>query len=193
MPNRSARRQSPARYPTSLEVWNHDALVRGLELPAVGDGPARQVDLQIPNLATLALQGRMPNRLVPIALKVADGLTLTKLEEGAEQADYHALMCWVIATHLRKPDLMAEYADEEAASQAVADLLPDDHKWAIWQRCVHVFEPTDILEAMSKAGLLKEVQGSEVRSVTDLARFPSQPNGGPADAPGERATGTDAQ
>lgn len=190
MTNRAARRSVGAKYPADADIWNHDLLVKGMVLPAVGDGPLRQVDIEVPNLATMAMRGHLPDPLVPIALKVADGYTLRKLTDE-DKRPYYDLMCWVIATHLRRPNLVEQAdGDAEAAAAMVAEKIPDEHKWAIWLRCVHVFDPDDLLLQLQEGGALGEAVNAA--SLTDVATFPDEPRGA-AVHPGGEVSGAPGQ
>lgn len=193
MANGTTRRAAAAQYPRGLADWAHDKLVRGLELDPVGDGPRRMVDLEIPDLAHMAIHGNMPNPLAAIALRVEEGVTPAKLTDD-EKGAYFDLMCHVIATQLRKPDLVSDLGGLDAAVKWVAEQMPPTHRIAIWQRCVHLFGPDDILAMIQLAEDAAEdqVSGRDVKSISDLATFRDEPTSAEVPASG-RAEGAAAE
>lgn len=171
MPNRAERRASGKDYPQDLDEWAHDAIVT-IQLDAVGDGPGRLFDYELPDFAQFATRGLFPNPLLrKMALKVDAGLTPSKLEEE-EQGTYFDLMCWAIAYGSRKPDLVEMCGGIDAAAEWVATKMPPPHRIAIWQRAVHIFDVEDVLQFFENAAQMsKEAQGSDVKSITDLETF----------------------
>lgn len=190
MPNRQQRRSSSAKYPTSLDAWEHDKLLKGLRLPAVGNGPERMVDFEIPDLAASVMRGEVPNPLASMALRVdTDVIAPAELGDD-EKRTYFALMNRIIATHLRKPNLVEMTGSVEAAEAWVAQKMPPLHRILLWQRCVHIFSKEDVLRMIEdlEGG---EVSGADVSSISDLATFPDVPAVALADA-GGRAEGAGA-
>jgi hypothetical protein len=176
--NRAERRASGVDYPSSLTDWSHDKIVT-ITLDAIGGGPARVVDFELPDLVMFATRGMLPNPLLrEMALKVDNGLTPGKLTEE-EQGTYFDLMAWIIATGLRRPDLVSELGGAHEAAEWVATQMPPAHRIAIWQRAVHIFSPEDLLRFFEATGGVEDTPGSEVSSVSDLATFPRHAGGGP--------------
>lgn len=171
MPNRAQRRSSTAKYPTSLDQWAHDRLIRGLELPAVGDGPDRLVDYELPNLNTFAKLGDVPQPLAAMAVKAEWDPEFNPMASGDEERKtYYDLMCWVIAWGLRKPNVLEEMGGNLANAAAWVDAnIHDTQKVAIWQRAQHMIDPNDVLAALE--AIQQEVKGSDLSSVADLERF----------------------
>lgn len=186
MPNRADRRASGAKYPTSLDAWAHDAVIKGIELPKVGDGPERLVDFEVPNLSHFAKRGDLPNPLQAMAIRAEwdESLDLSTFDTESLMS-YYDLMCWAIAWGLRKPDVITLTGSLEAAAEWVDVNIRTKQKAVIWQRAMHIFDPEDVVKLeQALARLSKEVKGSDVGSVTDLAPFrdgdrrPVVPNNG---------------
>lgn len=181
--NRATRRASAAQYPKTLDAWSHDRMVKGLRLPAVGDGPERLVDYELPNLATFAKLGDIPEPLVAMAIKAEWDPAFSPLSAAPEeQRTYYDLMCWVIAWGLRKPNVVEELGSLAAAATWVDANVHDTQKVAIWQRAQHLLDPTDVLTALQ--ALSEEVKGSEVNTVADLETFRDGGRGAPVVADG---------
>jgi hypothetical protein len=178
MANRATRRASGAKYPASLDEWAHDRLIKGLELPAVGDAKPRLVDFELPSLNVFAQLGDIPSPLAELAVRAEWDVEFSPLTApNEERRTYYELMCWVIAWGLRKPDVLAELGTLEAAARWVSENIHDTAKVVIWARAQHMVSAEDVLAALTQS--TKEVKGSDVASVADLGDFRGGP-GSPA-------------
>jgi hypothetical protein len=147
----------------SLTAWEHARLLKDLPLPS-----GMVVDFEVPDLWTYALYGTIPNPLAAMAMQVESKQGLDPMELDADaQRQYADLVYWTIATHLRKPNLVAGLGSEEAAITFVRDkMLPDD-RGALWAKAVHLITQEDIAR-----GVVDLVEGSEeLRTVMDLQSF----------------------
>jgi hypothetical protein len=144
--NRATRRQDGATYP-SLDQWEHSKTLRGVRLPQVEGHPAFKVDFEIPDLTAFLVAGRIPNPLAAMAVRIETGGVKEQELSDEERKTYFDLQCYIIATHLRKPNLVEQLGEEDAVEWVKAKMHPD-HRAALWQRAVHMISSDDIEEAI---------------------------------------------
>lgn len=172
MANRATRRASGVDYPTSLDEWAHDGIIT-VQLPAVGDHKARLVDYELPNLWSYVALGRVPNPLASLAMRIRSEVIAPDSLSSEEKVSYYALQTHIIATHLKRPNLVEELGSEDAAVAWVAANLPEDHLWKLWMLSVHIFDPAEMAEQLR--GLL------DLESFRDRKSGEDVPSGSDAD------------
>lgn len=170
--NRAVRRQSAAKYP-SPDAWDHQRLLKGLTLPEVAGQPSMMVDYEVPDMWALGSDGELPNPLASMALRLEQGVTNTDEFTDEENTTYYELACRVIATHLRKPNLVEICGSVEAAVESVKTKLHPDRRDALWAKSIHVFQPADFEEVL--------------RSITALEKSRDGNDGTTAVEPGAQA------
>ena len=142
MPSRATRRASAQTYP-ALDSWGHAKVIT---VP-LGD---LVVDYEVPDLDAYIARGLIPNPLLPMARRVVVGIG-PKDEQQMDDTDFRAyfdLRCRIIASHLRRPDLVAELGSEEAAIAWVAEQMPPGHRDILWRCSVHMFDAEQALRSL---------------------------------------------
>lgn len=168
MPNRAERRASPAKYPTSLEAWDHDRVLKGVLIPSATSGPGFLVDYEMPNLQAIAKMGDLPNPLAEMAIRADWDTEFSPLRASNEEREtYFDLMCHVIAWGLRKPNAVEKAGSLEAAAAWVSRWTVEQ-QMALWMRSQHMVSADDIIAA---ADSMKEAKGSDLANVADLGEF----------------------
>lgn len=143
----------------SLDEWAHAGIV-DIELPPVGSAPAYTVSFELTDLTGFIAAGRIPNPLLPLALRIEQEGVAEDSLTAEEIADYLELQCIVIAANLRDPALSG--LDDPVGW--VKAHVPPLHRRKIWEVSMHM----DLPEA--------------VKGLLELARFRDGAAGG--DVPG---------
>lgn len=136
-----------AQAPT-LDEWAHAGIIP-IDLPSYGDAPAYTVQYELTDLTGFVAAGRIPNPLLPLALRIEAGEVAEDKLTAEEVADYLELQCIVIAGSLRDPDLSG--LDDPV--EWVKAHVPPLHRRKIWEVAMHM----DLPEA--------------VKSLLEVARF----------------------
>lgn len=185
MPNRADRRASGAKYPTSLDRWDHDRVLKGVEIPSASGGQPFLVDFELPNLNTFAKLGDIPNPIAEIAIKAEWDTSFNPLTaQGDDRKDYFDLMCYVIAWGLRKPNVVEELGSLEAGAAWVAKWTVQQ-QMVLWSRSQHMVAQEDI----EAAAMLKKEVEEGINSVADLKDFRHGGRGADVSPNGTDATG----
>lgn len=107
----------------------------------------KTVRYEVPDLHQYIALGTIPNPLSVMAARIDEGaVTLDKLS-AKEKREYFDLQCWVIAKHLRRPNLVEEMGEEKAVAWVQTKMHPD-HRMALWVRSVHMFSPEEVLKSL---------------------------------------------
>lgn len=136
----------PAKEYATLDTWAHSTEI-DLQL-----SNGQWVTYRIPDLSAYIALGHIPNPLAGMALQIeTEGVVASKLDDD-ERRTYFDLQCWIIATHLRVPNLVAELGTEQAATAWVESEMHPDDRALLWSRSVHSFDAEEVLSSIM-AGL----------------------------------------
>jgi hypothetical protein len=146
--NRAARRHplkaSEKNYLT-LDTWAHDAIVE-VDLGSGFD------EIEMPQFEDYLIDGGViPEPLVGIAQRYEDEGPALVTTSPEEKAAYRDLKLWMIATHLRKPNLVKDLGSEEAAIAWVREHVTSNQRSTLFLRCA--FHITDAQLATNLAAL----------------------------------------
>lgn len=146
-------------YPT-LDEWEHAGIIT-VPLSPIDGKPGYDADLELPDLQQFIADGRIPEVLVRIAMRVeTEGVDEEREMLTPEDfARYLDLQYLVLARCLRRPSPLEEFGgDLERAAAWVRDKMPGLHRYELWRRAMHL--------DLNLGGLQRAM-----RSVDDLAAF----------------------
>lgn len=130
-----------AAYPT-LSSWEHAKTI-------TVDLDAFSVDFEVPDLDSFIARGMIPNPLLPMAIQVAGSVKAPSEADMTpeDRKAYFDLRCFIIATHLRRPNLVEELGEQGAVAW-VAEKMPPGHRDALWANSVHFLAPDEVMRSI---------------------------------------------
>jgi hypothetical protein len=154
---RTQRRAENTSYLTTA-TWEH-AKEMDVEVEK-----GKMVRFEVPDLHQYVSLGTIPNPFAAIAAQIDQGAVAESKMTPDERKQYFELECWVIATHLRRPNLIEELGEEEALKYVKTKMHPD-HRAVLWSKSVHHFAPEEVLRSLGElVPFLGGGQGDDVPS-----------------------------
>lgn len=157
MAARSERRASGTSYMTT-KTWEHAKEI-DVEVEA-----GKVVRYEVPDLHQYVALGTIPDPIAGLAAQIDGGAVVESKMTEEERKTYFELECWVIATHLRRPNLIEELGEQGALDYVKTKMHPD-HRAVLWSKSVHNFAPEEVLRSLGELlPFLAEQQGSQLPS-----------------------------
>jgi hypothetical protein len=157
-PTPRRRTPAPRRKPVTLEAWAHKRVIDVvLDIDLT-------VKLRLPDIGAWLAQGKIPNPLAPMAARIEyDDIVDLKEMDAEERANFYELQCFILATHLVEPDVMAAHdGDVDKAIAWVLEEVDPLHRHVLWQRALHILPPDaqEVLRSLADLGKFRDGEPS---------------------------------